>query len=212
MKLTRLLVYILLFPATLVHAGESKIVDYVNTFIGTSNFGTTNPGAICPNGMMSVTPFNVMGSKLNTWDKDSRWWSTPYSSDNCFFTGFSHVNLSGVGCPEVGLALTMPTRGELQVDYHQYGSEYTGEVSRPGYYGCNLTAHGIKAEVSATTRTSIERYTYPAGRGNIIVNFGEGLTNETGAWLRKISDTEIEFTQTDGEDTRGRYPFAFEVS
>ena len=192
MKLTRLLVYILLFPATLVHAGESKIVDYVNTFIGTSNFGTTNPGAICPNGMMSVTPFNVMGSKLNTWDKDSRWWSTPYSSDNCFFTGFSHVNLSGVGCPEVGLALTMPTRGELQVDYHQYGSEYTGEVSRPGYYGCNLTAHGIKAEVSATTRTSIERYTYPAGRGNIIVNFGEGLTNETGAWLRKISDTEIE--------------------
>ena len=78
MKLTRLLVYILLFPATLAHAGESKIVDYVNTFIGTSNFGTTNPGAICPNGMMSVTPFNVMGSKLNTWDKDSRWWSTPY--------------------------------------------------------------------------------------------------------------------------------------
>ena len=60
---------------------------YVNTFIGTSNFGTTNPGAVCPNGMMSVTPFNVMGSKLNTWDKDSRWWSTPYSSDNCFFTG-----------------------------------------------------------------------------------------------------------------------------
>ncbi len=172
--------------------GNDGVTGYVNTFIGTSNFGTTNPGAICPNGMMSVTPFNVMGSKLNTWDKDSRWWSTPYSSDNCFFTGFSHVNLSGVGCPEVGLALTMPTRGQLQVDYHQYGSEYTSEESRPGYYGCTLTAHGIRAEVSATTRTSIERYTFPGGRGNIIVNFGEGLTNETGAWLRKISDTEIE--------------------
>lgn len=23
-------------------------VDYVNPFIGTSNYGTTNPGAICP--------------------------------------------------------------------------------------------------------------------------------------------------------------------
>ena len=23
-------------------------VDYVNPFIGTSNFGTTNPGAVCP--------------------------------------------------------------------------------------------------------------------------------------------------------------------
>ena len=94
MRLTRLLVYVLLLPATLIHAGESRIIDYVNPFIGTSNFGTTTPGAICPNGMMSVTPFNVRGSDINTWDKDSRWWSTPYSSDNKFFTGFSHVNLS----------------------------------------------------------------------------------------------------------------------
>ncbi len=192
MKLTRLLVTLLLLPVTLSFAGEKKVTDYVNSFIGTSNFGTTNPGAICPNGMMSVTPFNVMGSDTNTWDKDSRWWSTPYSSDNSFFTGFSHINLSGVGCPEVGLALTMPTSGPLQVDYHIYGSEQHGETASPGYYGCDLLAYGIKAEASATTRTAIERYTFPAGQGNILVNFGEGLTNETGAWLRKISETEIE--------------------
>ena len=192
MRLTRLLVYVLLLPATLIHAGESRIIDYVNPFIGTSNFGTTNPGAIRPNGMMSVTPFNVMGSDTNVWDKDSRWWSTPYSSDNSFFTGFSHINLSGVGCPEVGLALTMPTAGALNVDYHMYGSEAVAETARPGYYGCELVAYGIKAEASATTRTSIERYTFPEGQGNILVNFGDGLTNESGAWLRKISETEIE--------------------
>ena len=72
-------------------------VDYVNPFIGTTNFGTTNPGAVCPNGMMSVVPFNVMGSADNKYDKDARWWSTPYEYHNCFFTGYSHVNLSGVG-------------------------------------------------------------------------------------------------------------------
>ena len=142
--------------------------------------------------MMSVSPFNVMGSELNRYDKDSRWWSTPYSHDNKYFTGFSHVNLSGVGCPEVGLALTMPTSGSLQVDYHIYGSEYHAEEAEPGYYGCELTNYDIKAEVSATTRTSIERYTFHEGQGNILVNFGEGLTNETGAWIRKVSDTEIE--------------------
>ena len=174
------------------YAQEDKLTDHVNPFIGSSNYGTTNPGALCPNGMMSVTPFNVMGSEMNRYDKDSRWWSTPYSSDNKYFTGFSHVNLSGVGCPEVGLALTMPTSGPLMVDYHVYGSEYTSEVAEPGYYGCELMAHGIKAEVSATTRTSIERYTFPGGQGNILVNFGEGLTNETGAWIRKVSETEIE--------------------
>jgi predicted alpha-1,2-mannosidase len=192
MRLAKLLSVLLLLPATISFAGEKKITDYVNSFIGTSNFGTTNPGAVCPNGMMSVTPFNVMGSDMNTWDKDSRWWSTPYSSDNKFFTGFSHINLSGVGCPEVGLALTMPTSGALQVDYHMYGSEQHEENAAPGYYSCELLKYGIKVEASATTRTGIERYTFPEGKSNILVNFGEGLTNETGAWLRKISETEIE--------------------
>ena len=189
----KLFACLLIALATITNEGERHtLTDYVNPFIGTSNYGTTNPGALCPNGMMSVTPFNVMGSELNRYDKDSRWWSTPYSSDNKYFTGFSHVNLSGVGCPEVGLALTMPTSGPLMVDYHVYGSEYTAEVAEPGYYGCELLAHNIKAEVSATLRTSIERYTFPGGQGNILVNFGEGLTNETGAWIRKVSETEIE--------------------
>ena len=71
--------------------------ELVNPFIGTTNFGTTNPGAVTPNGMMSVVPFNVMGSDLNVFDKDKRWWSTPYEFDNKFFTGYAHVALSGVG-------------------------------------------------------------------------------------------------------------------
>lgn len=77
--------------------GGEEPVDLVNPFIGTSNFGTTNPGAVCPNGLMSVVPFNVMGSDLNKYDKDARWWSTPYEYHNVFFTGYSHVNLSGCG-------------------------------------------------------------------------------------------------------------------
>ena len=63
-------------------------VSYVNPFIGTTNFGTTNPGAICPNGFMSVTPFNVMGSPDNRYDKDARWWSTPYEYHNNFLPVF----------------------------------------------------------------------------------------------------------------------------
>ncbi|MGN1211123.1 MAG: GH92 family glycosyl hydrolase [Candidatus Cryptobacteroides sp.] len=187
MKLITILLPLLLGTTTAI-----RPADYVNPFVGTSNFGTTNPGAVCPNGLMSVTPFNVMGSDNNVYDKDSRWWSTPYSSDNSFFTGFSHVNLSGVGCPEVGLALTIPTSGELQIDYHLYGTTISDERSRPGYYSCSLDSYGILAEVTASTRTAVERYTYPSGRGNILVNFGEGLTNETGAWIRRLSDTEIE--------------------
>lgn len=169
-----------------------QLTDYVHPWVGASNFGTTNPGAVCPNGMMSVSPFNVTGSEKNKWDKDSRWWSTPYTSDNCWFTGFSHVNLSGVGCPELGTILTMPTSGELSTDYLLYGSEYTGETAQPGYYALKLSKYDILAEVASTMRSSIERYTYRKGKAHVIVNLGQGLTNESGGFIRKVSDTEIE--------------------
>ena len=106
--------------------------DWVDPFIGTTNFGTTNPGAVCPNGMMSVVPFNVMGSDENLYDKDARWWSAPYEYRNKFFTGFAHVTLSGVGCPELGSLLVMPTAGALDVDYRNYGSAYTSQTASPG--------------------------------------------------------------------------------
>lgn len=173
-------------------AAAQQPVDYVNPFIGTSNYGTTNPGAICPQGMMSVTPFNVMGSESNRFDKDSQWWSTPYSADNDYMTGFAHVNLSGVGCPELGSLLLMPTAGELKVDYREYGSKYKDEVAHPGYYSNVLTKYGIKTEATASMRTGLSRFTFPKGQGNILLNLGEGLTNETGATVRIVNETEIE--------------------
>jgi predicted alpha-1,2-mannosidase len=172
--------------------GTFNPVDFVNPFIGTTNYGTTNPGAVIPNGMMSVVPFNVMGSAQNKFDKDSQWFSTPYEHTNSVLTGFSHVNLSGVGCPDLGSLLLMPTTGSLNVDYKSYGSAYSNETATPGYYSNLLTKYGIKCEVSATPRTGISRFTFPKGESHILLNLGEGLTNESGAMLRKVSDTEVE--------------------
>ena len=169
-----------------------RAVDYVDPFIGTTNFSVCNPGAVCPDGMMSVCPFNVMGSDLNPNDKDARWWSAPYEYHNKYFTGFAHVTLSGVGCPEMGTLLLMPTAGTLDVDYHHYGSTYKNEKARPGYYSNTLDKYGIQCEVTSTLRSSIERFTFPKGRGNILLNIGDGLTNEVGGMVRKVSDTEIE--------------------
>ena len=166
--------------------------DWVDPFIGTTNFGATNPGAVTPNGMMSVVPFNVMGSEENRYDKDARWWSTPYEYHNRFFTGFAHGALSGVGCPDMGSLLTMATTGELEVDYREYGSPYRDEAASPGYYAVTLGKYGIRAEATATARTSVERYTFPGGKGNLLLNLGEGLTNESGAMVRRVNATEIE--------------------
>lgn len=185
-----ILMGIALTSALFVSAQEP--VDYVNPFVGTTNYGTTNPGAVVPQGMMSATPFNVMGSEDNKYDKDKQWWSTPYEVNNKYLTGFSHVNLSGVGCPDLGSLLLMPTSGELNVKYTQYGSEYTDEVAVPGYYSNMLTKYGIKCEITATPRTSRARFTFHRGQGNLLMNLGEGLTNETGATVRFVNDREIE--------------------
>jgi predicted alpha-1,2-mannosidase len=179
----------MLFGVSL-HAKQK--IDYVDPFIGTTNFSVCNPGAVLPHGMMSVVPFNVMGSDLNAQDKDSRWWSAPYEYNNKFITGFAHVTLSGVGCPELGTLLTMPTSGKLDVDYHNYGSEYSGEKAYPGYYAVDLKKYGIHCEVSSTLRSSIERFTFPKGEGHILLNVGDGLTNEVGGAVKRVSDTEIE--------------------
>lgn len=58
---------------------QKQEVDYVNPFIGTSNYGATHPGAMAPRGMASVSPFNVAGNlTLNPLEKDSQWLSNPY--------------------------------------------------------------------------------------------------------------------------------------
>ena len=172
--------------------GQERLVEYVDPFIGTTNYGTTNPGARCPWGIMSVTPFNVMGSDSNTYDKDSRWWSTPYEWTNSFLTGFAHVNLSGVGCPDMGSLLLMATTGPLEPDYHKYGTGYSAEHAEPGYYAVRLDRYGISAELTSTLRTGVSRFTFPAGESHVLLNLGEGLTNESGAFLRRKSETEIE--------------------
>ncbi|MCM1111106.1 MAG: GH92 family glycosyl hydrolase [Clostridium sp.] len=181
------------FAVAGIHAQTSdELTSLVNPFVGTTNFGTTNPGAVVPNGMMSVVPFNVMGSDTNNFDKDARWWSTPYDKTNSFFTGFAHGALSGVGCPDMGALLTMATTGDLEPDYHLYGTPYSAEDAHPGYYTLRLDKYGITAEATATTRSSVERYTFPGGKGNILINLGQGLTNESGATVRRVSATEIE--------------------
>lgn len=191
MHLTRLTLLCSWLCGLLLTAQEPA--DYVNPFVGTTNYGTCNPGAMCPSGMMSAVPFNVMGSDLNTYDKDKRWWSTPYEHTNSYFTGYSHVNLSGVGCPDLGSLLLMPTMADtLCVDFHQYGSTYTDEVATPGYYANTLTKYGIRTEVTATPRTSVARFTFGKGRSHILLNLGEGLTNETGATVRFSAPNEIE--------------------
>ncbi|WP_417442913.1 GH92 family glycosyl hydrolase [Joostella sp.] len=182
----------LLFVSIAMFSQNNEVTKYVNPFIGTSNYGTTNPGPIAVRGMVSVSPFNVAGKENLPMEKDSRWFSTPYVKENKFLTGFSHVNISGVGCPDLGVILAMPTTGKLNVDYEEYGSTYSDEVATVGYYSNTLDKYNVKVEATASTRVGVSKYAFPKGDANILINLGLGLTNEQGAQVKVVSPTEIE--------------------
>jgi predicted alpha-1,2-mannosidase len=174
---------------------SGDLARYVNPFIGTAEGRPgkksmdnpyTNPGAVLPWGMMSISPFNI----YDTVRTDERR-PSPYIYGKKYISGFTHVNMSGTGCNELGICCLMPSVGNFD-PRHTCHSEYSGEQASPGYYSVMLDRYGIKAEVTATLRTAISRYTFPKGRSNIILNAGLGLSPQKGAFIRRISDTEAE--------------------
>lgn len=187
--------------------------DYVNPFIGTTNYGATHPGAQYPHALASVSPFNVAFKKEegNIHEKDSEWNSRVYIHEHKYLTGYSHINLSGVGCPDLGSILTMPTRGELELNPEVYASTYKDQEARPGYFKHELEQHRTQVELSSSLRAGISRYTFSKGQNNILINLGLGLTNETGAMIKVVSDREVEGYKTIGtfcyhaEDVRPIY-------
>ncbi|MDO7172646.1 GH92 family glycosyl hydrolase [Mariniflexile sp. AS56] len=182
---------LILVSSSVSYVASQEYATYVNPFIGTSNFGATFPGPIAPRGMASISPFNVAG-KQNKLEKDSRWLSNPYVNENTFLTGFSQVNLSGVGCPDLGVILLMPTTGHIETNHLKYGTTYSNEIAKAGYYSNTLNKYQIKTEFTASKRVGVSKFTFPKGQSNILINLGLGLTNEEGAMVQIISSTEIE--------------------
>ena len=193
MRLRLTIIAIFALCSTLSAQESADYTHWVDPFIGTADYSVTHPGAVVPHGMMATVPFNVTGSDLNRFDKDNRWWSAPYDIRNKYSVGFAHGALSGVGCPELGAIITMPTIGEVKADRYERGSTYVEEVATPGYYATTYDKFSVRAEATATERASVERYTFlEGGQANIIVDLGTALSNESGAMLRKVSNTEVE--------------------
>lgn len=67
------------------------------------------------------------------------------------------------------------------------------EKAWPGYYSVMLEDYGVKAELTATERVGIHRYTFPKGDGYILLDLKHGIYNYDGkvlwANLRVENDT-----------------------
>lgn len=140
---------------------DKDYTQYVNPFIGTGGHGHTYPGAIVPNGMIHPSP----DTRIYGWDA-----SAGYYYADTTINGFSHTHLSGTGCSDFGDVLLMPTVGEQQWTGRVEGSQtlpyassfsHEHEKASPGYYSVFLDRYGVKAELTATSRVALHRYTFP---------------------------------------------------
>lgn len=133
---------------------KSKVLEYVNPFVGTDAHGHTYPGATVPFGMVQLSP----DTRLEGWDGCGGY----HYSDSMIY-GFSHTHLQGTGVPDYCDILFQPTNGKTKREFEwrdAYKSRFThnSEKASPGYYQVKLEDYNIKVECTATERTGIHRY------------------------------------------------------
>ncbi|MBV1949322.1 GH92 family glycosyl hydrolase [Streptomyces sp. BV129] len=167
-------------PARAAEPSDGHLTDLVNPFIGTQNEGNTFPGAAVPFGMVQLSP-----------DTGHR---TGYDHTHDHIRGFSLLHVSGVGCRIGGDLPVLPTTGEVTAtDNARYAAAFShdDEEASPGYYRVGL-AGGIRAELTATARTGVQRYTFPATKqANVLLNAAQSLHKPGGAEVEILDDRTV---------------------
>jgi predicted alpha-1,2-mannosidase len=123
---------------------------YVNPQVGNTTDGMTYPGASMPFGMEQNSPDTNVGNAA-------------YNYDATTITSFSQVHLSGVGCPAGSWIRVMPTTGavtDTSLAANMSPFSHADEQSTPGYYAVTLDKSNIRAELTASTRVGMDRFTY----------------------------------------------------
>ena len=142
----------------------NAMLQGINTFTGTSpsitktaglfgkkteEFGQTLPAVLVPNGM-------------NFWTPQTRWTEkkcvAPYYYKDTEFQGFRNSHWIVGGCTQDYGSFT------LAVGEKDWPLNHEQETSRPDYYAIVLPEAGVGAEMTATSRAAIFRFT-PLGKG-----------------------------------------------
>ena len=181
-------------------AAESDFTRFVDPKIGTGGHGHVFVGANVPFGMVQVGPTSIP----QEWD-----WVSGYHRSDSTVIGFSHTHLSGTGIGDLFDVTVMPVVGEVTYargteDDPSSGlwsyADRTREIARPGYYSVPLTRYGITAEMTATPRVGLHRYTFPASDAAAVV-----FDLENGGCWDKATDTGFRFSDDSTRISGWRY-------
>lgn len=180
----RNITFLLLLLFALADSAFSQVYTrWVNPFIGTgavesSLSGNNYPGATVPFGMVQLSPDT---REAPDWAQASG-----YDYNDSTIYGFSHTRLSGTGASDFIDILMFPT----QSGKRQSGFTHEQESARPGYYQVMLAEEGIRAELTASARVGVHRYTYPQkGAAQVWLDLDHSANK--GSWGRRIIQSQI---------------------
>jgi predicted alpha-1,2-mannosidase len=156
-----------------VETTATDVAASVDPFIGTGDSdapspvmngsgGSTYPGAALPFGMVQWSPDTPMATPAG------------YHFGDGVLTGFSLTHLSGAGCNAKRDFPVFPVLGDAWNGSSEPSDTFTleDEIASAGFYEVTLGS-GIKVDLTATQRTGLARFTFPAGAsGKVLVSGG----------------------------------------
>ncbi|GAA1032926.1 MULTISPECIES: lectin [Amycolatopsis] len=168
------------------HRAAADPAGLVNPFIGTTNQANDFPGADAPFGMVQWSP-----------DTNSRPPGGGYEYNDSTITGFSLTHIAGPGCGAAGDLPILPTVGGVNPSAN-VNFQHSNESASAGYYRVKLD-NGVNTELTATTRSGMGRFTFPAGNQSNLVFKVDGSQNRpSNAQFTVVSNTEVRGQVTSG--------------
>ena len=151
----------------------SSLTQWVNPMIGTSRMGHTYPGATVPYGGVQLSPqtrFEPILAEDGGYNPKTYEYCAGYQYEDTTILGFAHTAFSGTGHSDLGDVLVMPTVGRPDLADGErggpsFGSAYRHETeeAEPGMYRVRLDRYDVLAEMTATERVGVHRYTFEEG-------------------------------------------------
>lgn len=153
---------------------QAQYASKVDPFLGIDGGGNTIPGPSLPFGMIKPGPDIGANQSNSGWEPKGR------------INGFSQTHVSGSGGgPKYGNILVQPTIGAVRTNGN--GSEREDEQGTIGYYRVGLKRYKIGVEITASARSAIYRFTYPASqKANLLFDAGHCLS-----WISKAGEGQF---------------------
>ena len=170
---------------------QTDYTQFVDVFIGAADNGHTFPGATTPFGMIQTSP--VTGAV--GWR-----YCSEYMNADSIIWGFTQTHLSGTGCMDLGDVLVMPATGERTRAWDGYRSRFSKEqeTATPGYYSVVLSDANVKAELTASPRVALHRYTYMnAETPSVLIDLQHGPT-----WNQQQYHSQVSLCDVKWEDAQ----------